>query len=53
MRSAQVAQGVVELGLEALQDWRLHNLSGESLPMLDCPNGLAAFLTCQTDNSLP
>lgn len=38
MRSDQIAQGFSWLNLENLQGWRQHNLFGQLVPMLDCPN---------------
>lgn len=37
LRSDNVAQGFVQLGLENLQQWRLHNTSGKPFLMPHCP----------------
>lgn len=39
MRSDQVTWGFIQLGLEILQGWRLHDLSGQPVPVLACPHG--------------
>lgn len=38
IRPNQVAQGFILSGLENLQGWRLHNFSGQTAPLLDCPH---------------
>lgn len=43
MRSDQVAQGFIQLGLEHLSGWRLHNLSGQLDPIVYYPKGGKAF----------
>lgn len=36
MRSDQVTQGLIQSGIEILQGWRLHSLSEEPVPVMDC-----------------
>lgn len=36
LNSAQIAQGFTQLDLRNLQGWRLHSLSGQPVPLLDC-----------------
>lgn len=43
MRSNQSALGFSHLGLENLQGWRSHSISGQPVPMLDCPHGEKDF----------
>lgn len=38
MRSDQIVQAFSHTGFENLQGWRLHSLSGQSVPVLDCPH---------------
>lgn len=39
MRSDQGDQGSIQASLENLQGWRLHNFSGQPVPLSDCPSG--------------
>lgn len=48
MGSDCVAQGFIQLGLEILRGWRLHNFSEQSVLMLDCPHGEKVFLGIQS-----
>lgn len=49
MKSDQVAQGFIHLGLENPQGWRLPNLSGQPHPLPGCSHG--EFLFHQKQNS--
>ena len=48
MRSGQVSQDFSQLYLEYLQEWSLHNLSGQTSLVLDHPCGENAFLYSQS-----
>lgn len=39
MRSDQVALSFIKSGLENIQGWKLHNLYGQTVPLLGCPHG--------------
>lgn len=43
LRSDQVSQSFIQFGLEKLKGLRLHNLSGQPLLLLDCPQGEKAL----------
>lgn len=43
LRSDQIAQGFMQLGLETLQGWRLHNFPGH-IPLPGCAQGEKVFL---------
>lgn len=38
MRSDQAVEAFIYMGFENLQGWRLHSLSRQSIPVLDCPH---------------
>jgi len=39
VRSYEVDQCVIQYDLENLQEWKLHNLPGQAVPLLNCPQG--------------
>lgn len=43
-----VAQGFIQMALEILREWRLHNFSGQSVPMLHCSHGEKVFYNIQS-----
>ena len=46
------AQDHVQIGCEDLQAWRLQNLSGQSVPGVDHPDGAKAFPDVQMEPSV-
>jgi len=45
----QVAQGRIQASFEYLQRWRLHNVSGQHVPVSDYPHSKIVFSYIQVD----
>ena len=45
----QVGLGCVQSGFQYLQEWRLHNLSGQPVPLLSHPLRKKVFASTQTE----